>query len=258
MKLKTFAMNLFLLIVGATVLISCNKNTDDEKNYAEDFVKVEGDLGYYSFITRNGFILTPTNQVAFQRKIGTRYGLIGYNFTDEAWQKGQASKKIDIEAVRVIPIHEAMLVEKVLAKEGNATIYSVGATESQLIPISFFNEHTLMIPIGYYHKKAKTIDEAEAELQKHIFQFHYKIDDPESSATNLRLYLQHTVADIDNQKDRIEIMHNIFATNINEALTYHKTRFNKAPKTIEIVYETATHPTAPGNPSTTQVTLPQQ
>ncbi len=238
MKLKHLAMSIALLAICLT-FSSCLKDNDSSKKVGYDYVSIEGTLGSYVFTTSNGYKLIPSNQSIITKDLFTRYAFLQYGFTDEAWNAGQANKRIVVELYSITQIPEAELSGKASALVANAPTYSVGRTELQPLNISFFDNKRIMLPLVCFYKTSANEAEMNKERQAHLFYLYYDENDSHNTNTVLRLYLRHQVATPELNAERKTLGSYSVTSDITKALDFYKGKFGATPKKIEIEYEHA-------------------
>lgn len=190
---KTKLAVLFAALMVMLGLSSCLGDPDPYFTGTE-IMKVKGFIGLYSFESAGKYTVEPTNAEAITSEIDSEYAIVTYKYDSRTLTQG--SNKIQGEILNLLPINDFGFTSGEM--KTNAPIHTVGAT------VNFFDKTNVFINLTYYYKDSSNATDLTAELDKHQFNIYKPTaeEDEDVNDNTMVLYLYHTVADPDINKER--------------------------------------------------------
>lgn len=197
MKKTKFAV-FFTALMVMLGLSSCLGEPDPFYT-AQEIMKVErGYLGIgYTFESSAGYSVEPTNSSMFTSDINSAYALVTYKYDTRTTVFDPNSEKASpVEIQYLLPISEIRMGYENM--EPNAAMYKVSET------VKFYDEYNIFMDLTYFYKSSKDQEDLKEELAKHSFYLSKANaeDDEDVKDGTVVLYLNHVVADPENNDDR--------------------------------------------------------
>lgn len=189
--MKTLSALILSAVIAVTLtLSSCLDNKGENITTRIDFLKVNNQMGNYTFMDPYGFTLHPSNQNEITVPITTKYAIVQYQYDPTIDRQGSTSLEVKVVQYGEIEDHELTPSESAIKSNSNTIINS-----SQGSPI-FFDKNNIFVPLTYLVTQSNNREELNTELAKHNFDFTYPANG--YTTDTLSIKLTHQVTDPDN------------------------------------------------------------
>lgn len=217
-------------LVSAVGFTSCLNEDTDTTQYGQEFMRVEGSVGYYQFRSSAGYTVVPTNQSDLANwSFSSRYALVVYTYDAATVTEGTTSLNAQIISASSLKESEVNPVSAT-DEDGNAPVYELPNSAGD--GPKCYDENTLFLPIVYYYASSNDQSEQTSELNSHRFTLYY--DENDTNASDMRLQLRHTVDDPDVDRNTQGGEYRYF--NIAPLLSKYRGQYGELPANITIEY----------------------
>lgn len=186
MKKTKFAVLLtaFMAVLG---LSSCLGDPDPYQSTAE-IMKVDGFMGFYTFMSAAGYTVNPTNSSSLTSDLTSESGYAYVTYKYDTRTVSSETTSIDAEIQYVMPIKNINFDYSEV--EPNAPIHTVDPS------VVFYDKTNIFLSMAYYYKDSDDQEELNEELNKHYF-YLYQVtseQDKEADDDTMVLYLSHVIS----------------------------------------------------------------
>ncbi|MBM6882856.1 hypothetical protein [Bacteroides caecigallinarum] len=194
MKKTKFAV-FFTALMVMLGLSSC-LGEPDPYNTVTEVMKVNNFMGLYSFSSIYGYTVEPNDQSLFTTSINNEFARVTYKYDTRTLNLNSENNKIDADILYLAPIDEIKYAYETI--EANTGMYKVSSSAS------FFDKVNMFLDLTYYYEYSSDKDDLKEELAKHSFYLSKANaeDDEDVKDGTVVLYLNHVVADPENNDDR--------------------------------------------------------
>ena len=205
MKKQKLAV-IFAALLTMVGFSSCLNGETDPTVSPQEFMKVNGGVGYYSFTSSLGYTITPANMSALKDvQLSTSYAYVIYSY-DSSLMEWNEDKSATINTA--VGIRDGWAMPRATVEEdGNAPILSL---QNNIGLISYFypayyDKYNLFIPITYYYDSS---EESGEDIDTHSFALYYDSEEASDKGT-LLMHLRHKVINpaIKREKTNTESVH---------------------------------------------------
>ena len=205
MKKQKLAV-VFAALLTMVGFSSCLNGETDPTVSPQEFMKVNGGVGYYSFTSSLGYTITPANMSALKDvQLSTSYAYVIYSY-DSSLMEWNEDKSATINTA--VGIRDGWAMPRATVEEdGNAPILSL---QNNIGLISYFypayyDKYNLFIPITYYYDSS---EESGEDIDTHSFALYYDSVEASDKGT-LLMHLRHKVINpaIKREKTNTESVH---------------------------------------------------
>lgn len=205
MKKQKLAV-VFAALLTMVGFSSCLNGETDPTVSPQEFMKVNGGVGYYSFTSSLGYTITPANMSALKDvQLSTSYAYVIYSY-DSSLMEWNEDKSATINTA--VGIRDGWAMPRATVEEdGNAPILSL---QNNIGLISYFypayyDKYNLFIPITYYYDSS---EESGEDIGTHSFALYYDSEEASDKGT-LLMHLRHKVINpaIKREKTNTESVH---------------------------------------------------
>lgn len=205
MKKQKLAV-VFAALLTMVGFSSCLNGETDPTVSPQEFMKVNGGVGYYSFTSPLGYTITPANMSALKDvQLSTSYAYVIYSY-DSSLMEWNEDKSATINTA--VGIRDGWAMPRATVEEdGNAPILSL---QNNIGLISYFypayyDKYNLFIPITYYYdsseESGEDSEESGTDIDTHSFALYYDSEEASDKGT-LLMHLRHKVINPDTKRDK--------------------------------------------------------
>ena len=192
MKRMNFIRLCTMVLALGALMTSCNDDEDSMVTVIYDFTRVNHDFPI-TFTNASGQQIVP-KQPIIDTDLDNDMAMISYQY--DRRETNGSSNMLPVNLLENPFYFETLTLQSDISVTPNAPIATLTPTTYYGVTLGggFFDDHTLILPIGYKIKRCNSETEQAEELQAHSFVLTYNSDATITGGT-ITLYLHHIVDD---------------------------------------------------------------